>query len=156
MNHCIIMDLTKKLPFRCNFHRKVSGSSDSWMSSRRVSNSFHAVRRVPKRSLRKEISGFSCPNTCLIVTNLCLTIRYKLGYCTISGVFPSQVSSQKRTWPPSLTKKVPNWKKNSLAFVTPLQKCESPGFQWIWEMALDPTYLLRMISCHTPFSVSSL
>src|SRR4051812_43897339 len=113
------MDLTENLPFRCRFHLKMSDSTDSWTASKRVSRSFHAFKRGPEIVLRKEISGFTCPNTFLIVTNLCLTIRYKLGYCTFRGVVLSQVSSQNRIWEPSLTEKVPNWKKNSLAFITP-------------------------------------
>ena len=150
------MELTENLPFWCNFHLKIFGSSDNWMAPRRMSNSFHAAKRGPVRSLWKEISGFYWPKTCLIVTNLCLTIRYKLGYCTLKGLVPNQVSSQKPIWEPSLTENIPNWKNNSLAFITPPQKWESPGFQYTWEIALEPTYLLRMISCQTPFSVSSL
>jgi hypothetical protein len=148
-------DLTEKLLFWCKFHRNLSGSPAEWPPDECVTHSM-LPGVAQKGPYRKKYQVFFCPNTCLIMTNLCLTILYKLGYCTISGVAPSQVSSQNRTWEPSLTEKVPNWKKNSLAFITPLQKCESLGFQWTWEMALDPTYLLLMISCHTPFSESSL
>jgi hypothetical protein len=53
-------------------------------------------------------------------------------------------------------KKEPYGKKCFLIAMMPAQKCESPGFQEIGDIAFESTYFLLKKFFHTPFSVKNL
>src|ERR1041384_8534041 len=81
---------------------------------------------------------------------------YSAGYCSRRVVLPNHLSSQNLISDPSLIAKDPKRKKFFFVAINPAQKCESPGFHSIWDIALGPTYFLLRRVCHTPSSVRSL
>jgi hypothetical protein len=87
---------TENLSFYCKLHGNSSGSFDNKLGSRCVRNLFHTTRQCPSRSLGKDIGVCFTQDLCdcAIPTKLCLTIRHRLGYCTVSEVSPCQVSFQ--------------------------------------------------------------
>ena len=125
----LYIESTKNLPFFVWFQRNLSGPSDSWMASKRMSKVFQDTCLVPSKLLLNETFGGEVPNTLAIVSLLFRTIAYRSGYSTLRVDWPSHLSSQKQISDPSLIQKEPCGKKNFFVAIRPAHKCESLGFQ---------------------------
>ena len=130
--------------------------SDSCILDNLTKILFQDTSLGPKRLLLKDTLGGFVSITSARVSPLCLTIKYRAGYCSRREVWPSHLSSQNIICEPSLILKLPNRKKCFLEAISPAQKCESPGFQTSLDTAFEPTYFLHRMVCHTPSWVRSL
>jgi len=89
----LYIESTENLSFFVRFHWNLSGPSDKWIESNRMSKSFQDVCRVPSKLFLNETFGGKVSNTFAIVSLLFRTIEYRARYCSLRVDWPSQISS---------------------------------------------------------------
>lgn len=123
----LYMDWIVECPNEFKFHLKISFLARNWTWMRRATRLCHKMKLGPTKALWKDTFRGIEPKTVAIVALLCLTIWYILGHWDIKGWFPSYLSSQKLICFPLFRINFPRFKKVSLAFIKPNQKCQSSG-----------------------------
>jgi hypothetical protein len=85
-----------------------------------------------------------------------LVIEKREGNLSLRVKLSIHLSSQNLIFCPLPSWNWPRFRKDSLTFNNPLQKCESPCFLCTCAMVLSLTYFLHKKSCQTPSSLINL
>jgi hypothetical protein len=124
----LYIDLTINIPFCSRPHMNMSFPPVSLMCATLATSLNHMIRLFPTSHLQKEMFSGIILKIDTIETFLQRVIAYNDGYCYFKVRFPNHLSSQNHIFSPLLSWKWPRLKKDSLTFMRPHLKFESPGF----------------------------
>jgi hypothetical protein len=114
------------------------------------------VRLLPTNPLRKDIFRGIVLKIDAIEMCFFLVIEKREGNLSLRVKLSIHLSSQNLIFCPLPSWNWPRFRKDSLTFNNPLQKCESPCFLCTCAMVLSLTYFLHKKSCQTPSSLINL
>jgi hypothetical protein len=131
----VYIEFTKNLPLSCKLHRNSLNLCIKWTKSKCYSNVLREPSLGPTRSLLNVTFSGKVSNTLASVSLLWHIILYRARYYSRNVALPSNLSFHNLISQPSLIDNKPYEKKKFFVPIRPVQKCESPGIQYIRDNA---------------------